>query len=103
MRGCKRHVFLSTYPVADRVLYCLLLFRPVHVCLCCSMLGASAGWVLPYSYQCNLMVMAAGKYRTADFIKIGLPYHVSTEPVLAPPACRLLAMVEIVLAYGTIN
>jgi di/tricarboxylate transporter len=43
----------------------------------CSMLGASAGWVLPYSYQCNLMVMAAGKYKTADFIKIGLPYHVS--------------------------
>lgn len=41
------------------------------------MLGASAGWVLPYSYQCNLMVMAAGKYRTADFIRIGLPYHVS--------------------------
>lgn len=41
------------------------------------MLGASSGWVLPYSYQCNLMVMAAGKYRTADFIKIGLPYHVS--------------------------
>lgn len=40
------------------------------------MLGASAGWALPYSYQCNLMVMAAGKYRTADFIKIGLPYHV---------------------------
>lgn len=40
------------------------------------MLGASAGWVLPYSYQCNLMVMAAGKYKTADFIKIGLPYHV---------------------------
>lgn len=41
------------------------------------MLGASAGWALPYSYQCNLMVMAAGKYKTADFIKIGLPYHVS--------------------------
>lgn len=41
------------------------------------MLGASSGWALPYSYQCNLMVMAAGKYRTADFIKMGLPYHVS--------------------------
>ena len=33
------------------------------------MLGGSAGWVLPYSYQCNLMVMAAGGYRTIDFIK----------------------------------
>lgn len=40
------------------------------------MLGASAGWLLPYSYQCNLMVMAAGKYKTADFIKLGAPYHV---------------------------
>ena len=32
------------------------------------MLGGSAGWVLPYSYQCNLMVMAAGGYRTIDFV-----------------------------------
>ncbi len=39
------------------------------------MLGGSAGWVLPYSYQCNLMVYAAGNYRTIDFVKIGLPYH----------------------------
>lgn len=41
------------------------------------MLGGSAGWILPYSYQCNLMVYAAGKYKTADFVKIGIPYHVS--------------------------
>jgi hypothetical protein len=27
--------------------------------------------------QCNLMVYAAGKYRTADFMKLGIPYHVS--------------------------
>jgi di/tricarboxylate transporter len=40
------------------------------------MLGASAGWLLPYSYQCNLMVMAAGKYKTSDFIKLGAPLHV---------------------------
>jgi hypothetical protein len=40
------------------------------------MLGGSAGWILPYSYQCNLMVFAAGKYRTKDFVKIGTPYHV---------------------------
>jgi hypothetical protein len=40
------------------------------------MLGGSAGWILPYSYQCNLMVYAAGKYRTKDFVKIGTPYHV---------------------------
>jgi len=41
------------------------------------MLGGSAGWVLPYSYQCNLMVMAAGGYRTKDFAKFGAPFHVS--------------------------
>jgi len=40
------------------------------------MLGGSAGWVLPYSYQCNLMVYAAGNYRTVDFIKLGAPFHV---------------------------
>eukprot|EP00878_Enallax_costatus_P030467 GHUV01033173.1.p1 GENE.GHUV01033173.1~~GHUV01033173.1.p1 ORF type:complete len:214 (+),score=45.13 GHUV01033173.1:940-1581(+) len=40
------------------------------------MLGGSAGWILPYSYQCNLMVYAAGKYKTSDFVKIGTPYHV---------------------------
>eukprot|EP00877_Chromochloris_zofingiensis_P003154 jgi/Chrzof1/1283/Cz10g01050.t1 len=39
------------------------------------MLGGSAGWVLPYSYQCNLMVYAAGKYKTMDFVKIGFLYH----------------------------
>jgi hypothetical protein len=41
------------------------------------MLGGSAGWILPYSYQCNLMVQAAGKYSTKDFIKVGVPLHVS--------------------------
>jgi Na+/H+ antiporter NhaC len=41
------------------------------------MLGGSAGWIMPYSYQCNLMVYAAGKYQTKDFIKIGVPYYVS--------------------------
>ncbi|KIZ06533.1 hypothetical protein MNEG_1421 [Monoraphidium neglectum] len=40
------------------------------------MLGGSAGWILPYSYQCNLMVMAAGGYRTKDFAKFGAPFHI---------------------------
>lgn len=46
------------------------------MCVFCSMLGASAAFILPYGYQCNLMVMAAGKYRTAEFIRVGLPFQV---------------------------
>lgn len=37
------------------------------------MLGASAGFTLPYSYQTNLMVFAAGGYRFLEFAKIGFP------------------------------
>lgn len=37
------------------------------------MLGASAGFTLPYSYQTNLMVYAAGGYRFLEFAKFGLP------------------------------
>lgn len=37
------------------------------------MLGASAGFTLPYSYQTNLMVYAAGNYRFLEFAKFGLP------------------------------
>ncbi|XP_024365164.1 probable sodium/sulfate cotransporter 3 [Physcomitrium patens] len=37
------------------------------------MLGASAGFTLPYSYQTNLMVYAAGDYRFMEFAKFGLP------------------------------
>jgi di/tricarboxylate transporter len=43
------------------------------------MLGASAAFVLPYGYQCNLMVMAAGKYKTAEFIRIGFPFQVRVQ------------------------
>lgn len=39
------------------------------------MLGGSAGWVLPWSYQCNLMVYSAGNYRTVDFVKVGAPLY----------------------------
>lgn len=39
------------------------------------MLGASAGWILPWSYQCNLMVYSAGNYRVIDFVKIGAPLY----------------------------
>jgi di/tricarboxylate transporter len=34
------------------------------------MLGASAGFVNPFSYQCNLMVYVAGNYKTLEFAKV---------------------------------
>jgi hypothetical protein len=37
------------------------------------MLGASAGFTLPYSYQTHLMVYAAGDYTSSEFAKIGFP------------------------------
>ncbi|EFJ39565.1 hypothetical protein VOLCADRAFT_100805 [Volvox carteri f. nagariensis] len=40
------------------------------------MLGASAGFVNPFSYQCNLMVYAAGNYSVREFAIIGAPFQV---------------------------
>ena len=39
------------------------------------MLGASAGFVNPFSYQCNLMVYSAGNYKTREFARIGAPFQ----------------------------
>ncbi|MCK9985539.1 MAG: hypothetical protein AzoDbin1_02011 [Azoarcus sp.] len=35
--------------------------------------GASAGFLIPFGYQTHLMVMSPGRYRTLDFLRIGLP------------------------------
>ncbi|GLC36709.1 sequence orphan Slt1 [Pleodorina starrii] len=40
------------------------------------MLGASAGFVNPFSYQCNLMVYAAGNYNVREFALVGVPFQV---------------------------
>jgi di/tricarboxylate transporter len=35
--------------------------------------GASCSFVTPYGYQTNLMIMAPGRYRLADYARAGLP------------------------------
>ncbi|KAG2451461.1 hypothetical protein HYH02_004059 [Chlamydomonas schloesseri] len=40
------------------------------------MLGASAGFVNPFSYQTNLMVYAAGNYSVREFATVGAPFQV---------------------------
>ena len=38
--------------------------------------GANMSYVTPMSYQTNLLVMSAGNYRFADFVRVGIPLTV---------------------------
>lgn len=35
--------------------------------------GASAGFLFPFGYQTHLMVFSPGRYRLADFLRVGIP------------------------------
>ena len=47
--------------------------RPLVIAL---MIGASACFATPIGYQTNALVYAAGDYRFADFVRIGVPLNI---------------------------
>lgn len=47
------------------------------------MFGASMGFLTPFGYQTNLMVMNAGGYHFTDFVRLGLPLQLVFWPLLS--------------------
>lgn len=62
------------YPIASRM-GDVLAIDPKYISISV-MLGASASFITPIGYQCNLMVYAAGGYKTWEFMRFGTPLQV---------------------------
>jgi di/tricarboxylate transporter len=40
------------------------------------MFGASMSFLTPFGYQTNLMVQGPGRYKPADYLKVGIPLSI---------------------------
>jgi di/tricarboxylate transporter len=60
--------------------------RPLVIAL---MIGASACFATPIGYQTNALVYAAGDYRFADFVRIGVPINI----IVGLAVCSALVLV----------
>ena len=59
--------------------------RPLVIAL---MIGASACFATPIGYQTNMLVYAAGDYRFADFVRIGVPLNI----IVGVAVCAVLVV-----------
>lgn len=59
--------------------------RPLVIAL---MIGASACFATPIGYQTNALVYAAGDYRFADFVRIGVPLNI----IVGLAVCAMLVL-----------
>lgn len=61
--------------------------RPLVIAL---MIGASACFATPIGYQTNALVYAAGDYRFADFVRIGVPLNI----IVGLAVCGMLVLLS---------
>ncbi|KAG2432791.1 hypothetical protein HXX76_008526 [Chlamydomonas incerta] len=67
------------------------------------MLGASAGFINPFSYQTNLMVYAAGNYSVREFALIGAPFQIWLMVVAGFILCYMKQWKQVWIATWSIT